>query len=160
MKYLPIFLDLHQQSCLVVGAGEVAARKIELLAKAGGNIKVVALNIGHKVAELQQHLQLDIKTKAFETGDLNGIRLVVCATNDRSLNAAIAAVAQQQNQLVNVVDDPELCNFIFPAIVDRSPLVVAISSGGATGVEPLTSRKNREQHTGCLRFAGGIGRKI
>ena len=153
MKYLPIFLDLHQQSCLVVGAGEVAARKIELLAKAGGNIKVVALNIGHKVAELQQHLQLDIKTKAFETGDLNGIRLVVCATNDRSLNAAIAAVAQQQNQLVNVVDDPELCNFIFPAIVDRSPLVVAISSGGAS---PVLSRLLRGKIESSIPAAYGL----
>jgi uroporphyrin-III C-methyltransferase/precorrin-2 dehydrogenase/sirohydrochlorin ferrochelatase len=153
MKYLPIFLDLKQQACLVVGAGEVAARKIELLAKAGGNIRVVALDIGRNVAELRQRLPLDIRQKAFEINDLKDIRLVVCATNDRPLNAAIAAAALQQNQLVNVVDDPELCNFIFPAIVDRSPLVAAISSGGAS---PVLSRLLRGKIESSIPAAYGL----
>ncbi len=153
MKYLPLFLDLNQQSCLVVGAGEVAARKIELLAKAGGNIQVVALTISRNVAELQLRLSLDIKIKSFDISDLDGMRLVVCATNDRPLNAAVAAAAQQQNRLVNVVDDPELCNFIFPAVVDRSPLVVAISSGGAS---PVLSRLLRGKIESSIPAAYGL----
>ena len=153
MKYLPIFLNLNQQNCLVVGAGEVAARKIEQLAKAGGNIQVVAPNIGHHVTQLQQRLALTVKIKPFDTTDLDGIRLVVCATNDRPLNAAIAAAAQQQHLLVNVVDDPELCNFIFPAVVDRSPLMIAISSGGTS---PVLSRLLRGKIESSVPAAYGL----
>ncbi len=134
MDYFPLFLDLKQQACLVVGAGEIAARKIELLARAGAQITVVSLEIGETVAKLQKIHSLVIIQRAFEETDLEGIRLVVSATNNRQANIAIAEAAKQKNLLVNVVDNPELCNFIFPAIVDRSPVIAAISSGGASPV--------------------------
>jgi len=134
MDYLPVFLSLKQQRCLVVGAGEIAARKIELLSRAGAEISVVAIEIGNGVAALQGRYPLEIRQKAFETGDLHGMRLVVSATDNRSVNVAVAQAAMQQNLLVNVVDSPDLCNFIFPAIVDRSPVIAAISSGAAAPV--------------------------
>lgn len=134
MDYFPLFLDLKQQACLVVGAGEIAARKIELLARAGAQITVVSLEIGETVAKLQKIHSLVIIQRAFEETDLEGIRLVVSATNNRQANIAVAEAAKQKNLLVNVVDNPELCNFIFPAIVDRSPVIAAISSGGASPV--------------------------
>ena len=134
MEYFPIFLDLKQQNCLVVGAGEVAARKIELLARAGALITVVSPEISATVTALQAKHPIKIVEKKFEPTDLNRQKLVVSATNNRLINREIAALAKQQELLVNVVDDPELCNFIFPAIIDRSPVVAAISSAGAPPV--------------------------
>ncbi|QWF71711.1 uroporphyrinogen-III C-methyltransferase [Methylomonas paludis] len=134
MDYFPLFLDLKQKNCLVVGAGPVAARKIEALAGAGAQIRVVAPQISTAVTDLQNRYNLDIQQKTFEAVDLTGIFLVVCATDQHELNKAIAAAAQQAGLLVNVVDNPALCNFIFPAIVDRSPLLIAITSGGAAPV--------------------------
>lgn len=137
MDYFPLFLKLKDQPCLVVGAGEIAARKIELLAKTGARITVVAIEIGKPVAAMQHDHAINIKQKAFADTDLAGMRLVVSATNDRLTNETVAAAANRLNIPVNVVDNPDLCSFIFPAIVDRSPLMVAVSSGG---VSPVLAR--------------------
>lgn len=134
MDYFPLFLKLKDQPCLVVGAGEIAARKIELLGRTGARITVVTEEVGSNVAALQATLQLDIQLKSFTDDDVENMRLVVSATNHRATNEAVAAAANANNIPVNVVDNPDLCSFIFPAIVDRSPLIAAISSGGASPV--------------------------
>jgi len=134
MDYLPLFLNLKQQPCLVVGGGNVALRKIELLARAGAQITVVARTINAGIHAVSAEYDLTLKQKAFDNSDLAGMRLVVSATELHPVNIAVAEAAKQQNLLVNVVDDPALCNFIFPAIVDRSPIIAAISSGGASPV--------------------------
>lgn len=153
MDYFPLFLNLKQQPCLVVGAGEIAARKIDLLSRAGARITVVAIEIGDSVAAIQKHYPLDIKQKAFDTSDLDGMRLVVSATNNRTINIGIAEAAKQLNLLVNVVDNPDLCNFIFPAIVDRSPVIAAISSGGAS---PVLARLLRAKIESTVPAAFGL----
>lgn len=99
MDYFPLFLDLKQQACLVVGAGEIAARKIELLARAGAQITVVSLEIGETVAKLHKTHSLVIKQRGFEETDLDGIRLVVSATNNRQANIAIAEAAKQKKSV-------------------------------------------------------------
>ncbi len=137
MDYFPLFLRLKDQPCLVVGAGEIAARKIELLSKAGAKITVIAKDIKVNVADMQVQLGLTIIKKNFIADDLENMTLVVSATNDRTTNEAVAAAAKQRRIPVNVVDNPDLCSFIFPAIVDRSPLIAAISSGG---VSPVLAR--------------------
>jgi len=134
MEYFPLFLKVKDQPCLVVGAGDIAARKIELLVRAGANIVVVALEIGNAIAAMSNLKQIVIRQKAFTSDDVDGMRLVVAATNHRLTNIEVATVANQQNIPVNVVDNPELCSFIFPAIIDRSPLLVAISASGASPV--------------------------
>lgn len=131
MDYFPISLKLKNVPCLVVGAGSCAARKIELLARAGAKITVVAREISSTVAAIPN---LTIYEKEFESDDLIGFNLVVSATNDASVNEFVSKCAKSQNVWVNVVDSPELCDFIFPAIVDRSPITIAISSGGASPV--------------------------
>lgn len=153
MDYIPLFLSLKQQPCLVVGAGEIAARKIELLSRAGANITVVASEIGESVAAIRDGYPLNIKQKAFADSDLDGMRLVVSATNDRTANMAIAEAAKQRSLLVNVVDNPDLCNFIFPAIVDRSPVIAAISSGGAS---PVLARLLRAKIESTVPAAFGL----
>ena len=134
MQYLPLFLNLQQQRCLVVGGGEVAARKLELLIKAGVDITVVAISLCQRVEALKSQYPLTIKLKAFTPDDLANAQLVVAATDNRELNAEIAANAKAIGLWVNVVDRPDLGNFIFPAIIDRSPLIAAVASGGASPV--------------------------
>jgi uroporphyrin-III C-methyltransferase/precorrin-2 dehydrogenase/sirohydrochlorin ferrochelatase len=131
MDYFPIFLKLTNQPCLVVGAGTCAARKIELLARAGANITVVAREISSQVATLSN---LTVYQKEFESSDLTGFKLVVSATNDAITNQYVSECAKTNGVWVNVVDSPALCDFIFPAIVDRAPLTIAVSSGGASPV--------------------------
>ncbi|WP_404355824.1 siroheme synthase CysG [Methylotuvimicrobium sp. KM1] len=134
MDYFPIFFKLTGKPCLVVGAGEVAARKIDLLARAEADITVIAEDIGETVAAMAERCQLTIKQKSFQPEDLENFILVVSATNRLETNQQVSKSAHERNIPVNVVDSPQLCSFIFPAIIDRSPLVAAVSSGGAAPV--------------------------
>lgn len=134
MNYLPIFLDLKQQPCLLIGGGEVAARKAELLCKAGARVTVVAVAAGASILRMAENRQLTLSATAFTADNLQGMRLVVAATDDPAVNRAVAVAARQRQLPVNVVDSPELCDFIFPAIVDRSPVIAAVSTGGASPV--------------------------
>jgi uroporphyrin-III C-methyltransferase/precorrin-2 dehydrogenase/sirohydrochlorin ferrochelatase len=134
MDYFPIFVKLKKQDCLIVGAGEIAARKIELLVRAGAKITVIAKEISTAVLDLQTAHKLTIQQKSFAPDDLCGFRLVVSATDNAETNKLVAKIADEQNILVNVVDNPDLCSFIFPAIIDRSPILAAVSSGGAAPV--------------------------
>jgi len=134
MDYFPVFVKLKDQDCLVVGAGEIAARKIELLARAGARITVIAEKISPVVLSLEASCHLNLLQKSFIPADLRGFRLVVSATDNKETNQLVAKTAEEQNILVNVVDNPGLCSFIFPAIIDRSPIIAAVSSGGAAPV--------------------------
>ena len=131
MDYLPIFADVRNKLCLVVGGGEVGKRKAGVLLEAGANVRVVAPQIEPALAE-QQGVQAIVSR--FEAQHLDGVTLVIAATNDRNVNQQVSELARARNIPVNVVDDPELCSFIMPAIMDRSPLMVAFSSGGASPV--------------------------
>jgi uroporphyrin-III C-methyltransferase/precorrin-2 dehydrogenase/sirohydrochlorin ferrochelatase len=153
MDYFPLFLKLKDQPCLVVGAGEIASRKIELLAKTGAHITVVALEIGTTVEEMGRNNQLLIQQKAFAADDVKGMRVVISATNNRTVNETVAQAATAQNIPVNVVDNPDLCSFIFPAIVDRSPLLVAVSSGG---ISPVLARLLRSKVESTIPAAFGL----
>jgi siroheme synthase, N-terminal domain len=134
MDYFPVFLKLKDQACLVVGAGEIAARKIDLLARSGAKITVIATEISASVLTLQTPHSLTLLQKSFVPADLGEFKLVVSATDDAAINRLVAQTATERNIPVNVVDSPELCSFIFPAIIDRSPIIAAVSSGGAAPV--------------------------
>ncbi len=144
MDYFPLFLKLTNQPCLVVGAGDVAARKIEILKKTGAHITVITEEVGEAVSIMQAPLNLTIKLKSFDEEDVKGMRLVVSATDDRLTNERVASAAKASAIPVNVVDNPDLCSFIFPAIVDRSPLMIAVSSGGSSPVLARTLRAKIE----------------
>lgn len=134
MDYFPLFLKLTDRPCLVIGAGQIAARKIDLLFRAHAKITVIANEISPTVANMQNTHKLSIKQKSFEKSDINGFHLIVSATDNPTTNQLVAKTATEQNILVNVVDNPALCSFIFPAIIDRSPIIAAVSSGGAAPV--------------------------
>jgi len=131
MDYLPIFTDVRNKLCLLVGGGEVARRKAGVLLEAGARVRVVAPQIDPALAELPRVEKI---VACFEAQHLDGVTLVIAATNDRAVNRQVSELARERNIPVNVVDAPELCSFIMPAILDRSPLMVAFSSGGASPV--------------------------
>src|SRR3970040_2446537 len=115
MDFLPIFLNVREQPCLVVGGGEVAARKSALLQRAGARVTVLAPAL-------------------FRDENLDGFVLAIAATGDDAVNRAVATAARARRIPVNVVDQPALCSFILPSIIERAPLVVAVSSGGGSPV--------------------------
>jgi len=131
MDYLPIFADVKNKLCLVVGGGEVAKRKAGVLLDAGARVRVVAPKID---ADLSKQQRVEVVRARFEPKHLDGVALIIAATDDRGVNRQVSELAHERNIPVNVVDDPELCSFIMPSILDRSPLMVAFSSGGASPV--------------------------
>lgn len=140
--WLPITLRLAAARVLVVGGGEVAARKVRLLLKAAPKIEIVALTLNAELAALVDQGAVAYRGQAFDAGQLQGCRLVIAATDDRDFNRQVAAAADAANVLVNVVDDPAPSSFITPSLVERAPLWVAISSGGAA---PVLARRLRER---------------
>jgi len=133
MQNYPIFVDLKKQPCLVVGGGPVALRKIRLMRSAGAEITVVAPDLCADLITEFGHQINHIKRK-FQDDDIAGYRLITAATNNSTVNSRVSALAQAQNVPVNVVDQPDLCSFITPSIVDRSPVLIAISTGGGAPV--------------------------
>ncbi|MFA6972275.1 MAG: siroheme synthase CysG [Gallionella sp.] len=131
MDFLPIFMNVKGRRCLVVGAGEVAYRKAAVLKDAGATVSVVAPEF---CTAFNNVSDVECIAERFQPAHLDGAVLVIAATNDRAVNKAVSEQARLLNIPVNVVDSPELCTFIMPSILDRSPLVVAFSSGGASPV--------------------------
>lgn len=134
MDYFPVFLDIKQRRCLLVGGGDVATRKGRLLAKAGAILRVVAPQISPELRDLVQQCQGEIHLREYQASDVDDCVLAIAATDIDSLNQTISEDAKAKNIPVNVVDSPALCTYITPAIIDRSPLVIAISSGGESPV--------------------------
>ncbi len=142
MDYLPVFLQLRARPVVVVGGGHVAGRKVELLLKNGAHVSVIAPELHAELRKLAESGELHHIPGPFAPAHLDAADLVVAATSDRDVNAAVSRAARERRIPVNVVDDPELSTFIFPAIIDRSPIVVAISSAGRA---PVLARRVREQ---------------
>ena len=134
MDYLPVSLRLRGEPVVLIGAGSVATRKARLLLAAGAELTVVAPDITQELETLLTERGGQWRNRRYREADLHGKVLVVAATSDRAVNRAVSAHARALHLPVNVVDAPQLCTFIFPAIVDRSPLSIAISSGGRSPV--------------------------
>lgn len=134
MDYFPVFLDLKNRLCLLIGGGEVATRKGRMLAKAGARLRIVAPDISAELRQLAEKNQGELHEREYQSSDLRDCVLAIAATDSESLNKKISADAQALNLPVNVVDTPALCTYITPAIIDRSPLVIAVSSGGEAPV--------------------------
>ncbi len=140
MRYFPTFFDITEKSCLVVGGGKVAARKIRLLRRAGARVTVVARDPVQEIEELAATGELELVQRGFVEGDLRGRALAIGAAEHDELDRRLSEAAQERGVPVNIVDRPALSSFTVPAIVDRDPVVVTISSGGAA---PVLARKLR-----------------
>ena len=153
MDYFPIFLDLKNRRCLLVGGGDVATRKGRMLSKAGAILRVVAPEISTELRELVAQHQGELLLREYHENDINDCVLAVAATDIYSLNEKISADAKQKNIPVNVVDTPALCTYITPAIIDRSPLMIAISSGGEA---PVLARLVRAKLEALIPMSYGV----
>ncbi|QWT41813.1 siroheme synthase CysG [Dickeya dadantii] len=153
MNYLPIFADLRQRPVLVVGGGEVATRKIDLLQRAGADVRVAARALCEPLHAQHQAGRLAWVAQEFSPALLDNVFLVIAATDDAALNATVFEEANRRQLLVNVVDDQPKCSFIFPSLIDRSPLMVAISSGGQA---PVLARLLREKLEALLPARLGL----
>jgi uroporphyrin-III C-methyltransferase/precorrin-2 dehydrogenase/sirohydrochlorin ferrochelatase len=142
LKYFPVFFDLTGQKVLVVGGGEVALRKISILERSGASISVVAPVIAPELLARAAAGKLKLFIREFSPDDLQAARLVIVATSQRALNRWIASLSEARGIPVNVVDDAHASRFIVPAIIDRDPVLVAVSTGGTS---PVLARRLRER---------------
>ena len=134
MDYLPLFTRVGGSHCIVVGGGTVALRKAGALVRAGARVTAVAPEVCDELKALCRDSGGAVRERAFTGDDLDQAMLVIAATDDTDVNREVSEAAQSRQILVNVVDQPELCTVILPSIVDRSPLIIAVSSGGRSPV--------------------------
>ncbi|WP_422365793.1 siroheme synthase CysG [Pelagibius sp.] len=161
MRYFPAFLDLSSRTSLLVGGGELALRKLRLLLKADARVTLVAPRLSAEMAELADDRRVEWMCRPFMAADVQGRALAIAASGKAEVDEDVAAAAQAAGVAINVVDRPDLCSFITPAIIDRNPLVIGISSGGDA---PILTRQLRAKIEALLparlgdltRFAGSF----
>ena len=152
MNFLPIFMNIRGRRCLVVGGGEVAARKANLVLEAGGKLTIVSPKLCPTLQRELDEGRVSYQQRGFEAADLEGCVLVIASTDESSVNRQVSELAQSLNIPVNVVDNPELCSFVMPSIIDRSPVQIAISTGGTS---PVLARLLRARLESAIPSAYG-----
>lgn len=140
MDYLPIFVDIKQQDCVIIGGGDVAARKAELLRRAQAKVTLISPELSVKSQQLVEQGECHWIQAIFSPDQLHQQRLVIAATDDEQVNQWVHQVAKQQNILTNIADNPSDGDYIFASVLDRSPIIVAVSSGGES---PILARNLR-----------------
>ena len=165
MKYYPVHLKIQSRNCLVVGGGSVGTRKVAMLLECGGNVTVVSPAITRQLEDLASSRLIKLRKRSYQTGDLDGMFLVIGATNDERLNRQISSDADRLNTLCNIADRPEVCNFILPSIVHRDDLVITISTSGKSPAMAKKLRKMLENQFGkeygkFLQLMGAVRKKL
>ncbi|HPP06288.1 MAG TPA: bifunctional precorrin-2 dehydrogenase/sirohydrochlorin ferrochelatase, partial [Syntrophorhabdaceae bacterium] len=158
--YYPIFLDLKNRLCLVIGGGQVAERKVNILIKCGARVRVIAPSMTKRLLNLGEKGKIEILKRDYKKGDIKGAFIVFAATDNKNINQEIKKDAQALGVITNVVDDPEYCDFIVPSIVKKGPVIIAISTSGTL---PMFARVFKEKVEQILtdehiRYVKKIGR--
>lgn len=159
--YYPVYLDLNGRLAVIVGGGKVAQRKAKTLAEYGADVVIVEPDVTEDLLQLEADGLATVEQRGYVRGDLEGAFLAVCATDSEEVNRAVQAEAEERGCLVNVVDVPDLCNFIVPSIVRRGPLQIAISTGGAAPTVAKRLRKRfqsefGEEWAGYVELMGAV----
>ncbi|MCR4418840.1 MAG: bifunctional precorrin-2 dehydrogenase/sirohydrochlorin ferrochelatase [Clostridia bacterium] len=141
-SYYPVCLDLEHRRCLVVGGGKVAERRVVVLLKCGAEVEVVSPTLTPELQEMAERGQIVYHQCAFHAAMLEGMTLVIAATDHSGVNAQVAQEARRRGLLVNVVDEPEQGNFLVPATLRQGPLVVSVST---SGLSPVLARRIRDE---------------
>jgi precorrin-2 dehydrogenase/sirohydrochlorin ferrochelatase len=147
-NYYPIYLNLENKRCLVVGGGEVAERKVLTLLEYAARVVVISPQLTPKLRELADEQQISWLERPYQEGDAQEAFLLVGATDDLKLHRQLKTEAEKYNLLVNIVDVPEYCNFIVPSIVKRGDLCISISTGGKSPALAKKIRRQLEQQFG------------
>ena len=159
--YYPVYIQLQGQPCVVIGGGKIAAGKVEGLLAAQANVTVIAPKITARLHDLVQEKQITYLGREYQTGDLTGAFMVICATDRTEINHAVWQEAAANRQLVNVVDDTPRCNFIAPSILRKGDLTVAISTSGkapalAVRLKERLQRELGPEYERFLELAGEL----
>jgi precorrin-2 dehydrogenase/sirohydrochlorin ferrochelatase len=165
MKYYPVYMDIRHRKCLVVGGGSVGTRKARSLLACGALVTVVASTVSDELRALSRAEELIIQSRFYRKSDLDGVFLVISATDDRDLNRRISRDAEQRGILCNIADQPENCSFILPSVIRRGDLVISISTSGRS---PAMARRLREElekqfgeeYAEFLKLMGAIRRQL
>jgi len=165
LKYYPVYLDISNRKCIVIGGGDVAERKVVRLLECGASVSVVAKALTDPLMKLSREKRIAYLGDGYEARHLKGAFLVIGATDRPEVNRRIFEDARQEGILVNIVDEPSLCDFIIPAVFQREDLTVAVSTGGKS---PALARRIREDLEGrygpeygvLLRIMGKIRKKV
>jgi precorrin-2 dehydrogenase / sirohydrochlorin ferrochelatase len=165
MRYFPIQLDIRGRRCLVVGGGGVGTRKAESLLACGGAVTVVSPAATEALQHLAARGELTLLLREYDSVDLQGVFLVIGATDDETLNRRVSADAERRGVLCNIADRPEKCNFILPAVVQRGDLVITVSTSGQS---PALAKKLRrslqaqfgDEYAVLLDLMGAIRRRL
>ncbi|MGA7145418.1 MAG: bifunctional precorrin-2 dehydrogenase/sirohydrochlorin ferrochelatase [Desulfobacterales bacterium] len=165
MRYYPIYLDIKDRNCLVVGGGSVGTRKVETLLECGATVTVVSIDAADTLKRLSDRGVIQLNERAFQFDDLDNMFLVIGATDNEALNFKIHAAAGRRGMLCNIADRPEACNFILPSIVNRGDLIIAISTSGKSPAFAKKLRKQLEAQFGneyaeFLDLMGAIRKKL
>jgi len=165
MKYYPVNLDLKSRRCLVVGGGSVGTRKVMTLLKCGAMLTVVSPVVSQQIREFANSKSLTLKKRHYQTSDMNGMFLVIGATNDENLNWRVHTDAERIGKLCNIADRPEICNFILPSIVNRGDLIITVSTSGKSPAFAKKLRQDIEKQFGeeygiFLQLMGAIRKKL
>jgi precorrin-2 dehydrogenase/sirohydrochlorin ferrochelatase len=142
LKYYPVFLDIADKKCVVVGGGEVAARKVKRLLDCGAIVSVISPKLNSELSALKNDKRISHISSEYDSKRIDGASLVIGATDDEKTNAAVSQDATAKGIPVNIVDDPQKCDFILPSIVERGNLVIAIGTGGKS---PALARHLRQE---------------
>lgn len=165
MQYYPAFINIKNRLCLVIGGGKVAERKTLSLLKAGARVLIISPEITSRLKRLVKEGKIEYYPKAYQNGDLRGAFLCFSATNDRLVNRMIAEEARREGIPLNVIDEPELCDFIVPSVIRRGDLHIAISTSGknpalAKHIRLKLERQFGDEYAHLLAILGAVRRKL
>jgi siroheme synthase-like protein len=164
-RFYPIVLDLRGRACLVIGGGPVAERKVTGLVGAGARVTVISPQLTERLAAWADEGTIRYVARSYQADDLAGYPLAFIATDDTSLNEAVATEARVRGTWVNAADDPEHCDFILPSVLRRGDLVIAVATGGTSPALARSVREELEEHIlpeyGVLtEIAGEVRREL
>ncbi len=142
MRYYPVYLDINGRKCVVVGGGAVGARKVNTLLACGARVTVISPEATAELNDLAEQGGISLIRRPYQSSDLDGAFMVIGATDDEAINHRVHADAEARNLLCNIVDQPRVCNFILPSIVQRGDLVIAVSTSGRS---PAFAKKLRKE---------------
>ncbi len=165
MRYYPVNLDIQNRKCLVVGGGSVGTRKVMTLLNCGAIVTVVSPDVTEQLSEIANNGKIELIKRDYRSSDLDGMFLVIGATDNEELNSRIHSDSEKLNKLCNIADRPNACNFILPSIVSRGDLVIAISTSGKSPAFAKKLRKDLEKEFGMeyaefLKLMGAIRKKL
>lgn len=165
MQYYPVYLDINDRKCVVVGGGSVGARKVNTLLACGARVTVISPEATAELKGLAERGRISLIRRPYRSSDLDGAFMVIGSTDDEATNLRIHADAEARNLLCNIADQPRVCNFILPSIVQRGDLVIAVSTSGRSPAFAKKLRKELEKQFGdeyavFLNLLGAIRKKL